>query len=109
MGERNGFQDTRFGNEVGHAFQRHMDGDKDDPQLVIGQHHGEIGSAGAIGQNFGVAGIGDACGLECFFMDGCCDHARNLAIDREINGGGDIIIRRFACACIDAAKRQISG
>ena len=56
-----------------------MDGDEQDPQLLIGQHHGEIGGAGMGGQNLGMAGVVDARRLHRLLVQGRGDDGIDLA------------------------------
>ena len=94
-GDQAGVDDGLDGEQAGHLGQRLVDGDQADAQVAGGEHHHrpagavEAGGGGQLGQEFGVAGEGEAGLIERRLGDGRGDQPARLAGEREARGGLD--------------------
>jgi len=64
-------------------------GDVDDAQFPSGEHHGDAGRVGVVGEDFGVAGEVVAGEVEGFFVERGGDDGIDAAGHREFDGGAD--------------------
>ena len=74
--------------------QRTMDGDEDRANVLVRQHHGDLGSAAMIGQDFGVAGIVQTGGGERFLVDRRRDDAAHPTVPRQSDRDNNGVERR---------------
>ena len=107
MGEPDGAQ-LRFGrHQPDRLAEGHMDGDEQDPQLLIGQHHGKIGGPGMGGQDLGMAGVVDARRLHRLLVQRRGDDGIDLAGLGQADRALDIGKGGRARARIDAPEGEI--
>ncbi len=86
-----------------------MDGDEQDPELLIRQHHGKIGGPRLRGQDLGMSGVVDARRLHRLLVQRRGDDGIDLAGLGEADCALDIGISGRARPRIDAPERQIGG
>ena len=102
----NGFQDARLCDEGRDVLQRNMNGDKNDTQLVICEHHRKIICTRFISKNFCMARIGDPGLFHRFFRKWRRDNASNLFGFGKVNRFDDIIESGLARARVNHAGFQ---
>ena len=93
--------------EVDRVAQCHMDGDEDDAQLVIREHHRDLIRAGEIREHLGVARTGDAGQRQRFLVDRRGDDGGDVACVGEVDGVADIGIGRGARGGAEPARGYI--
>ena len=97
------------GRRVDGVPQRNVNGNRDHPQLVVGQHHGEVTGARARRRDLGVPRIIDPRRAHRFLVQRCGDDTGDAPRQRQIDGGNHPSIRRRARALIEPAERQVPG
>ena len=109
MGQPDGAQ-LRFGRHQPDRFaEGHMDGDEQDPQLLIRQHHGKIGGPRLRGQDLGMAGVIDARRLHRLLVQRRGDDGIDLAGLGEADRALDIGESGRTRPRIDAPEGEIGG
>jgi hypothetical protein len=84
--------------------QSHMQGDMDDTEAVVVEHHGKAPRPGALGQDFCVTGVRQACRMQPLFVqrrrhDSVCSAGQCL-----VNCDAEKIVSRTAGRTADVAR-----
>ena len=89
-----GLDDQLLAEHVRHVAERHVDGDRDRPQLGSGEHHHRSRryagpGRGQRAEELGVAGMPEAGGVERLLADRIGHHGRGVARPDVADGAGD--------------------
>ncbi len=108
-GEADGAQLAGQRQQAGHGGERHVDRRQHDAQLVVEQHHAHVRAPGQFGQDFGMAGMGDAGRVQRLLVQGRGDQCAHPPLLRQSRAQQHGLVRGAACPRIEPAGRQIVG
>lgn len=75
-------------NGVGDLAQRQVGGRQGNAQASSGQHHHHLGGVGEVGEEFGMAGKGDAGFVDHALVHRCGDHPGEVPVEAALAGAG---------------------
>ncbi len=86
------FQDLSRGEQLRYFGVTTVHSNKGAGNLRRELHHAPTIRSGSLGEHLRMAGIHNACGSKCLFVDRCCGDRIDGSIERRINGRLDVLI-----------------